>query len=180
MDTKTPAFGIIYADPPWRYENGTPGREIERHYPTMTDEEICALPIPAAKNAILYLWAVAPKLPEALAVMAAWGFRYKTCAVWDKVKVGMGFWFRGQHEILMVGTRGDVSPPPPDLRISSVIRCPRGRHSAKPDIVRDKIVAWFPDATRLEMFSRLKRPGWEVFGNQVEFDLLSHAHDLSK
>lgn len=166
-------FEIIYADPPWRYDNGTPGREIERHYPTMTDEEICALKVPAAKDAILYLWTVAPRLEAGLAVMSAWGFRYKTQAVWDKVKVGMGFWFRGQHEILMVGTRGSVSPPPQSLRIPSVIRCPRGRHSAKPDYVRDQIAAWYPSARRLEMFSRLKRPGWEVFGNDVEHDLLS-------
>lgn len=170
-------YGVIYADPPWRYDNGTPGREIERHYPTMSDEEICALNVPAAKNAILYLWATAPRLESGLLVMQAWGFRYKTQAVWDKVKVGMGFWFRGQHEILMVGTRGDVSPPPQSLRVSSVIRNPRGAHSSKPDQVRDWITAWYPDAKRLEMFSRLKRPGWDVFGNQVEYDLLSGAND---
>lgn len=168
-------YGVIYADPPWRYENGTPGREIERHYPTMSDEEICALQVPAAKNAILYLWAVAPRLDAGFRVMEAWGFRYKTCAVWDKVKVGMGFWFRGQHEILMVGTRGNVSPPPQPLRIPSVIRCPRGQHSRKPDYVRDQIAAWYPEAQRLEMFTRTKRPGWDAFGNQVEHDLLSSA-----
>ena len=167
------SFGVIYADPPWRYENGTPGREIERHYPTMSDEEICALEVPAAKDAILYLWAVAPRLDAGFRVMEAWGFRYKTCAVWDKVKVGMGFWWRGQHEILMVGTRGNVSPPPQPLRKPSVIRCPRGRHSAKPEQVRDWIAEWYPDVPKLEIFSRLKRPGWEVFGNQVEYDLLS-------
>lgn len=167
------AFGVIYADPPWRYENGTPGREIERHYPTMSDEEIYALEVPAAKDAILYLWAVAPRLDAGFRVMEAWGFRYKTCAVWDKVKVGMGFWWRGQHEILMVGTRGNVSPPPQPLRKPSVIRCPRGRHSAKPEQVRDWIAEWYPDVPKLEIFSRLKRPGWEVFGNQVEYDLLS-------
>ncbi len=173
-----PSFGVIYADPPWRYENGTPGREIERHYPTMSDEEICALEVPAAKNAILYLWTVAPRLDAGLAIMEAWGFKYKTCAVWDKEILGMGFWFRGQHEILMVGTRGKVSPPAQPLRISSVIRCRRGRHSAKPDIVRDKIAEWYPDVPKLEMFSRLKRPGWEVFGNQVEYDLLSNADPI--
>lgn len=167
------SFGVIYADPPWRYEKGAPGREIERQYPTMSDEEICALEVPAAKDAILYLWAVAPRLDAGFRVMEAWGFRYKTCAVWDKVKVGMGFWWRGQHEILMVGTRGKVSPPPKPLRKPSVIRCPRGRHSAKPEHVRDWIAEWYPDVPKLEMFSRLKRPGWEVFGNQVEFDLLS-------
>lgn len=168
-------YGVIYADPPWRYDNGTPGREIERHYQTMSDEEICAIDVPCAKDAILYLWATAPRLESALAVMKAWGFHYKTQAVWDKVKVGMGFWFRGQHEILMVGTRGNVSPPPQALRIPSVIHCPRGRHSSKPELVRDKIAEWYPDAKRLEMFSRMKRPGWDSLGNQVEHDLFSIA-----
>lgn len=177
MTLEPPAilYGIIYADPPWRYDNATPNRRIENHYPTMSDEEICALKVPAAKDAILYLWAVAPRVEIGLRVMNAWGFGYKTQAVWDKVKVGMGYWFRGQHEILMVGTRGDVSPPPQALRISSVIRTPRGRHSSKPDYVRDKIAEWYPDVPKLEMFSRLKRPGWEAFGNQIEYDLLSGA-----
>ena len=168
-------YGIIYADPPWRYDNGTPGREIENHYPTMTDEDICNINVPAAKDAILYLWATAPRLESGLAVLYAWGFKYKTQAVWDKVRIGMGFWFRGQHEILMVGTRGNVSPPSQALRISSMIRCPRGRHSAKPDYVRDKIAEWYPDVPKLEMFSRLKRPGWDAFGNEVEHDLFSEA-----
>jgi len=168
-------FGVIYADPPWQYDSGTadPTRRIENHYQTMSDDEICEMEIPAAKDSILYMWSVAPKLDSGIRVLASWGFKYKTCAVWDKVKVGMGFWFRGQHEILMVGTRGKVKPPEQELRISSVIKCPRGRHSAKPDYVRDKIAEWYPDVPKLEMFSRLKRPGWEVFGNQVEYDLLS-------
>ena len=180
MKTDLPkiAYNVIYADPPWRYDNGTPGREIERHYPTMSDDEICALQVPVAKDSILYLWATAPRLESGLDVLRAWGFRYKTQAVWDKEKVGMGFWFRGQHEILMVGTRGDVSPPDQADRIPSVIRCPRGRHSSKPDYVRDQIEKWYPKAKRLEMFSRLKRPNWDVFGNQVEYDLLSGNDEI--
>lgn len=176
-DSGLTLYGVIYADPPWRYSAGTadPTRTIENQYPTMSDEEICSLNVPAAKNAVLFLWATAPLLESGLKVMSAWGFRYKTQAMWDKEIVGMGYWFRGQHEILMVGTRGKVSPPPQPLRISSVIRCRRGRHSAKPDYVRDMIAAWYPDALKLEMFSRLKRPGWDVFGNQVEVDLLSGA-----
>ncbi len=166
-------FEIVYADPPWRYDNGTPGREIENHYPTMSIEEICAITVPSAKDAILYLWATAPLLVEALEVVKAWGFRYKTQAVWDKVIVGMGFWFRGQHEILIVGARGNVSTPPQSLRISSVIRCPRGSHSSKPDYVRDKIATWYPSARKLEMFSRLHHAGWTSLGNQVEHDLFA-------
>lgn len=166
-------YGLIYADPPWRYEDATPNRAIENHYPTMSDDEIYAMRVPAAKDCVLYLWATAPKIREALTVIERWGFTYKTSAMWDKQVPGMGYWFRGQHELLLVATRGHVSPPPQALRIPSVIRCRRGRHSAKPDYVRDMLVAWFPEAKRLEMFSRLKRPGWDVFGNQVEHDLLS-------
>ena len=105
--------------------------------------------------------------------MEAWGFNYRSHAIWDKVKIGMGYWFRGQHELLLIGTRGDVRTPHPSLRIPSVIRCPRGTHSSKPDYVRDMIAKWYPDAPKLEMFSRMKRHGWDSFGNQVETDLLS-------
>ena len=174
---KNKKYQIIYADPPWRYNHGTPGREIERQYPTMTDTEICALDVPVDKDAILYLWATAPRLESALIVMKSWGFKYKTQAVWDKVIIGMGYWFRGQHEILMVGTRGKVSPPPQELRVSSVIRVKRGKHSSKPDQVRAMIERWYPDTNKLEMFARLKKPGWDAFGDQVEHDLFS---DLSE
>lgn len=168
-------YDVIYADPPWCYENRCPSGNVHEQYDTMDDDDICGLCPPAAKRAVLYLWATAPRLPTALDVMLAWGFAYKSCAIWDKKRTGIGYWFLGQHEILMVGTRGNVSPPVPTLRISSVIRCGRGRHSAKPEYVRDMIEKWFPNAKRLEMFSRLKRPGWDVFGNQVEHDLLSGA-----
>jgi N6-adenosine-specific RNA methylase IME4 len=167
-------YGVIYADPPWQYDFAeTDSRKIENHYPTMTLAEICCMDVPAAKDCVLYLWATAPKLLEAVAVMRAWGFSYKTHAMWDKELIGSGYWFRGQHELLMVATRGKVSPPVPELRIASVIRCKRGLHSRKPDYVRDRIEAWFPTMARLEMFTRTKRPGWEAFGNQVEHDLLS-------
>lgn len=139
----------------------------------MNIDAICSLEVPAAKDCVLYLWATAPLLPEALRVIEAWGFKYKSCAVWDKEVLGMGYWFRGQHEILMVATRGKVTSPPATLRISSVIRCKRGEHSRKPEYVRAMIEQWYPDAKRLEMFSRLKRPGWDSFGNEVEHDLFS-------
>jgi N6-adenosine-specific RNA methylase IME4 len=164
----TSTYEVIYADPPWRYHNDTPGREIERHYPTMTQEEICALNVPVARDAVLFLWAVSPQLPAALEVMAAWGFQYRSSAVWDKELVGMGYWFRGQHEHLPVGVRGKWSPPPQPLRVSSVYREPRGRHSKKPDAIRNMIAAWWPDARRLEMFCRYPSPGWAAWGNQVD------------
>ncbi len=166
-------FGVIYADPPWRYNFPGTRSESVKDYPTMSVQDLCAMKVPAAKDSVLYMWAITQSLPEAIQLMSAWGYKYKSSAVWDKGQVATGYWWRGQHELLMVGVRGNVKPPPTHLRRSSVIRCPRGRHSAKPDQVRDWIAEWYPDVPRLEMFSRMKRPGWESFGNQVEHDLFS-------
>lgn len=126
-------FDIIYADPPWQMDFGFDKRAIANHYPTMTLDEIKSLKIPAEENAVLYLWATAPKLLEALEVMLAWGFTYRSQMVWDKEIIGMGYWVRGQHEILLIGTKGNFSPPPPELRVSSVYREKRTTHSKKPD-----------------------------------------------
>lgn len=166
-------FGVIYADPPWNYANSPDRGNPENHYPVMSLADICALPVPADDNCVLYLWATAPLLVEALQVVDAWGFTYKTSAVWDKEKIGVGYWFRGQHELLLVGVRGKVSPPPQPLRVSSVYREARTAHSRKPDIVRTHIASWFPDVPKLEMFCRYPSPGWHVWGNQVD-STLSH------
>lgn len=137
----------------------------------MSVDEICALKIPSAKNAVLYLWATAPKLLEALKVMEAWGFEYKTQAVWDKEVIGMGFWFRGQHEILLVGVKGNFSPPSPSYRLPSVFREKRGKHSKKPNAIRDHIRAWTGNFNRLELFCRERTAGWDVWGNEVQSDI---------
>ena len=167
-------YQIIYADPPWRYDfSNTKNREIENKYPTMDLKDIKRLKIPSDDNAVLYLWATAPKLLEALEVMLAWGFTYKTQAIWDKEIIGMGYWFRGQHEILLVGTKGKVSPPIPSERISSIYREKRTKHSKKPMAIRAIITKSFPaDWNRLEMFAREKTsPSWDVWGNEVESDI---------
>ena len=169
MDKK---YQVIYSDPPWRYDfSKSDSRKIENQYPTMTVEEICNMKIPSDDNAVLYLWATAPKLEEALKVMKAWGFQYKSNAIWDKVKIGMGFWFRGQHELLLVGVKGKFSPPIPSLRIGSVIREARKAHSKKPDIIREYIGKWYSDKNKLELFAREKFEGWDVFGNEVNSDV---------
>ena len=168
----TPEYEVIYADPPWQYDfSETDTRKIENQYSTMTTDDICNIEIPAASNAVLYLWATAPKLLEALQVIEAWGFTYKTNAVWDKRQMGMGYWFRGQHEILLVGTKGRFSPPPTSQRKPSVFSYERGKHSKKPDEIRELIKQWFPDALRLELFSRHAVDGWHVWGNEVESDI---------
>ena len=109
----------------------------------MALDEIKALDVGAIAHTdcVLYLWAVPPKLDEALSVMSAWGFDFRASAVWDKGSIGMGYWFRQQHEILLVGTRGNPPPPTADARRSSVIHERRGAHSVKPLAVYEMLEA---------------------------------------
>ena len=162
------AYGVIYADPPWTYGNPTPNADPAQQYDVMDLLAICGLPVArvAAKDSVLYLWATAPLLSEGLRVLESWGFEYKTSAVWDKERLGVGYWWRTSHELLLVGTRGHVSPPPQELRVSSVIRQRRAEHSQKPDDVRRWLCDWFPDARRLEIFARTIAPGWDCIGNE--------------
>jgi len=161
-------FDVIYCDPPWRYDfSETTNREIENHYTTMECKDICKMNVPAADNCVLFMWATAPKLLEAIEVIKAWGFEYKTHAIWDKEKIGMGYWFRGQHELLMVATKGKVSPPDSAIRISSVIKEERTKHSKKPDCVAEYIELAFFEKSKIELFCREPRKGWYSFGNQI-------------
>ena len=170
-------YPVIYADPPWRYENppmGGTNRSIENHYPTMLLEEICALPVAelATDDAILYLWATAPKLVECLQVLDAWGFEYRTHVVWDKEKIGMGYHARNQHELLLIGRRGNFPAPAPGTQPPSVIRAPRSKHSVKPNEFYLIINRMYPDLEKIELFYRADSekppaPGkWTGWGNQ--------------
>ena len=162
-------YPVIYADPPWKYDySPTDEREIENQYPVMSLEAIKALPINklATSDAILFLWATSPKLQESLEVVNAWGFSYRTCAVWDKQKIGMGYYFRQQHELLLVATRGDIPVPAPADRPSSVISIPYNGHSIKPEVVAEMIEAMYPEFPKIELFCRSPRDGWDVWGNQ--------------
>jgi N6-adenosine-specific RNA methylase IME4 len=149
---------------------GGGNRSIENHYPTMTLEEICALPVAdlATDDAILYLWATAPMLAECMKVMPAWGFTYRTSFVWVKDKIGMGYYARNRHEFLLVARRGDMPPPAEEVRVSSVVEAPRGAHSAKPLIFYELIERFYPTLPRIELFARgPARPGWAAWGNQA-------------
>jgi N6-adenosine-specific RNA methylase IME4 len=179
-------FKAIMADPPWDYgcksprAPDRPGRDrgenpgsVNHYYQTMKLDEICAIPVAdmAAKDACLFLWATVPLLPEAFEVMKAWGFKYKTKISWHKLNAkGMGFWFRGCHEELLLGVRGDVRAFQSSQK--NLIQTNRGRHSAKPDQFYE-LVEKVCQPPLLELFGRRKRPGWTVFGNEVEGDLLA-------
>lgn len=172
LDTST-RYPVIYADPPWRYEQppmGDTNRSIENHYPTMSLDEICAMPVSdlATDDAVLYLWATAPKLAECFEVINAWGFEYRTCMVWDKEKIGMGYYARNQHELLLICRRGQIPPPEAGTQPSSVHREARGKHSAKPHFYYEMIEEAYPQLPKIELFCRSPREGWAVWGNQSE------------
>lgn len=162
-------FDIVYADPPWLYDFYVAGtRSIQSHYPVMTDEKIKNLKIPFAENCVLFLWATAPKLENALSIMNHWGFKYKSCGIWDKQIIGMGYWFRGQHEILLIGVKGKYSPPIESIRESSVYSEKRTEHSKKPDYYYNLIEKYFPNGKYLELFARKKyNEKWVCWGNQI-------------
>lgn len=161
-------FDVIYADPPWSYDNGdVPNGGVDKHYATMSVDSICDLNPPAADDAYLYLWATVTHAEAAFEVLNAWGFDYKTQAVWDKKRLGVGYYFRGQHELLYVGVKGDVRPPPERLRRSSIFREERREHSQKPRTVRRYIERVHPDARKLELFARDAMSGWHVWGDET-------------
>lgn len=159
-------FDVIIADPPWEYYlplRGSP----DMHYSTMTTEDICQLKVPSAEDSILFLWATNPKLEDALKVMKAWGFEYKTNMVWVKDKVGTGYYFRGQHELLLVGKKGKIPTPLEHTRPSSVLEATRKEHSRKPEIAHKIIERMYPNRSYLELFARSKRQGWMSWGNDA-------------
>lgn len=166
------AYRLLYVDPPWQYEHiATESRAIENQYPTMDLDAIKALEVPAADDAVLFLWATSPKLAEAISVIQAWDFDYRTSAVWDKELIGMGYYFRQQHELLLVAARGTLPVPAPSDRVSSVIRARREAHSQKPAIVYDVLEAMYPtfgELDRVELFQRRPRVGWAGWGNEQE------------
>lgn len=164
-------FSIIVADPPWEDEFGPTSRQPELHYPVMTQEELEALPVKriAADDSVLYLWAPAHLDKIAHEVMEAWEFEYRTHQIWVKDTIGLGAWARSQHEVLMIGRRGEFPPPLESMRVSSVFNAPKRRHSEKPEIHLERIERWWPDAPKIELFRRgPARPGWSAWGNQAE------------
>jgi N6-adenosine-specific RNA methylase IME4 len=164
-------FPVLYADPPWRYEfSKSQSRDIENQYPTMALDEIMALPVSdmTADNAVLFLWTTSPKLPQGLQVVDAWGFEYKTCMIWDKERIGMGYYARQQHELLLIATCGSLPVPEPQNRPPSVLRARRdNEHSAKPAEFYDLIERMYPGLPKIELFARQRRAGWAAWGNQA-------------
>ena len=176
-------FGTVLADPPWRFVNRT-GKVAPEHrrlsrYPTLTVEEICALPVPEhlTATAHCYLWVPNALLPEGLAVLAAWGFSYKSNVIWHKVRKdggsdgrGVGFYFRNVTEIILFGTRGpNARTRAPGRRQVNMIASRKREHSRKPD-EQYVLIEACSAGPYFELFGRGVRPGWTVWGNQASDD----------
>lgn len=193
-------YGLIYADVPRHFnvhsdETGL-GRSPENHYPTMSFDELLALPVSrlAASDCILVYWSTAASLIDDLDIIAEWGFitlrprgpdgkllrdpealllheragKYCSMQVWDKINMGLGYWFRDRHEFIIVATRGNVVAPAPGTQDQSLFSEKKGEHSAKPERIAEMIDRLWPSTPRIELFRRGEaRPGWDVWGNQA-------------
>ena len=179
-------YGVVYADPPWGFEvwSGPEKKVASRGtvapYQTMEMDDIAALPVAdlCAPDAVLLMWVVWPTLPEALAVIASWGFKYKTCGfcwlkadpyrLWgleEDVRMGLGYWTRANSEMCLLATRG--KPKRQHADVKQAIIAPRREHSRKPDGIHQRIERLVA-GPYLELFARQKRPGWDVWGNQTD------------
>lgn len=162
-------YRVIYADPPWSYNDKQDTASLGgavKHYPTMPLEDICSIPVPAAKESVLFLWTTSPMLEDSFKVINAWGFKYKSSFIWDKVLHAMGHYNSVRHEFLLIATRGSCTPDVPKL-LDSVVSIERTEHSRKPKEFRDIIDTLYPIGDRLEMFAREAPDGWDVWGNMA-------------
>jgi N6-adenosine-specific RNA methylase IME4 len=185
MNTGNKKYQVIYADPPWKYDNNIDkaytskktGFSIENHYPTMESKDIAELPIKdmADKDCALFIWTTDTHMPQALEVMKAWGFNYKNIAfVWEKqTNKGnpvslLSPWTQKTYEICLFGTKGAMTKHKKDNTIKQMVKAERLRHSQKPQEVADRIVRMFPECSRIELFARDAKEGWDVWGNEIE------------
>jgi len=176
LETETPAFpggkyGLILADPPWRFEFiEDAARSVENHYATMTLEELKLLPIPsiAHNDCVLAIWAPNCKLAEACELMKAWGFKQESSIAWVKPSKGLGHYVRNQHENLLLGVKGNPPTPLPKNRPPSIFYAPRGKqHSQKPIKVYQILEKMYPRFAKIELFATKRRPGWQAWGKQL-------------
>ena len=167
MELPKGKYQVIYADPPWKYENSGFEMSAEKKYPTMTIEQISDLEIGkiADENSILFMWATNPLLENAFKVIKSWGFEYKTNFVWTKQRHTAGFYIYGQHELLLIAVRGSMLPI--GEKPKSIIVGKNDVHSKKPEIVYSIIESMYPKLKYVELFARNAKKGWESWGNQL-------------
>jgi N6-adenosine-specific RNA methylase IME4 len=183
-------YEIIYADPPWKYQlfSDKPPcsrKSDEDYYEVMDLLDMAQLPIKdiSDDNCVLFMWATFPAMQTAIKLMRSWGFHYRTVAfVWVKKNknvdsnfMGMGGWTRSNAEVCLLGVKGNpkrLSKSVRQIIEAQVIEAKIGEHSVKPPETRDKILELMGDIPRIELFAREKTEGWDVWGNEVESDII--------
>lgn len=177
VDFPKKKYGVIYADPPWYFKTRSDkgkDRSPEKHYSCMSLADIIRLPVSdiAEDNSVLLMWVCDPMLDQALEVIKAWGFKYKTVGfTWAKTNrtklgffTGLGYWTRGNPEMCLLATKG--KPKRNSKSIPQLVVDQRREHSRKPDIVYNHIENML-DGPYMELFARRTRPGWTSWGNEV-------------
>lgn len=172
-------YKIIYADPPWPYSSDPNSKRgiwglADQQYNTMDMEDLKKLPVDtiADDDCILFMWATFPNLQQALDLIKAWGFKFKTVAfVWEKFdktnntpkKYGLGWYTRSNCEIVMLGRKGKFDRK--SAAVQQIIKSTISKHSQKPDEVRKRILKLCGDIPRIELFARTRVHGWDTWGN---------------
>ncbi len=177
-------YNVILADPPWAFNNVKTGGSLKsgsaNQYPVLTLDILKSLDIAsvATKNCVLFLWSTNAMKPESMELMKSWGFAYKHTITWVKMTkhnkpfYGLGSWFRAQSEFLLLGIKGKVAAFKCQQR--NVVFAKHIGHSTKPNEFYDLVesaTSKMPDRKMLELFARLKRPGWDVWGLEVQNDV---------
>ena len=170
-------FGLILADPewqfvPWSEETGS-DRSAANHYATSRLQDIKSRDVAgiAADECVLAMWATVPMLPQALEVMQAWGFEYRSHCVWLKNRIGTGYWFRVDHELLLIGVKGSVPAPAPGTQWNSTFDADVRDHSEKPEEAYRMLEQYFPTLPKIELNARQKRDGWDVWGAEAPVEV---------
>ena len=170
LNTTTDRFDLILADPPYLYdvEANRESDRIGNHYMQMKTQDICNLPVQniTQKKAILFLWSPSPKVQDAMEIIKAWNFEYKTQIVWNKRIVGLGHNVRQMHETLLIAKKGDY--PTPLYKPPSIIDERRTDHSRKPEKSYQIIQRMYPDSKKIELFGRYIYPGFTGVGLEAE------------
>ena len=185
MNFPNKKYQIIYADPPWEYSSDPNSKRgiwglAHQQYQTVTIEDLKKIPVQniADDNCILFMWATFPNLQQALDLMKAWGFTFKTVAfVWEKLdkttntpkKYGLGWYTRSNCEIVMLGRKGKFNRN--SASVQQIVKSTISKHSQKPDEVRQRIIKLCGDLPRIELFARTKIHGWDVWGNDEKLTL---------
>lgn len=170
-------YGLILADPPWRFklhaETGE-SKSPQAHYACMSLGDLARLPVAklAMDDCAMIMWATAPMLPDAIALLECWGFEYKSAGAWAKQSstgaswaFGTGFCFRSAAEFFLLGTRG--YPKSRSKSVRNLIVSPVREHSRKPDDMHAMCEQLYP-GPYAELFARARRPGWDVWGNEID------------